>query len=341
MNFTAAIFRQALKHILIALAAFHFASSALADEEIENDISDIYEKETGKIAGITNLMSAVTNSDIDGVRFFLKSDPESIDKKNIGGATALHIAARLGNLEAATMLLNANANVSISDSEGFTPLMRAALSKSPEIVQALLAHHASASALNYFKESAIVHAAISGCAECLSMILYKSDITPSLRGLDTQLSEASKIASNRSDELMEEILKNYSDEVKKSFKETQRNTKFFFKGSKDEKSPIVAGEQNVPVKIIEKPKTIPSNNSASSGAYKIKTPEKSKKADSNYKLIHGAGAQIPSVISQTPSPRFKLKPGVEPKTLPPSPSAETPKVLNNNSGKKFILKQVD
>jgi hypothetical protein len=45
-------------------------------------------------SGITSLMTAVTNRDIESIKYLVKSASYEINKQNFGGATALHIACR-------------------------------------------------------------------------------------------------------------------------------------------------------------------------------------------------------------------------------------------------------
>lgn len=157
--------------------------------------------------GVTSLMSAVVDNDVDGVRFFLKSS-DSINQKNMGGATALHIASRTQNAEIAKMLLENGADVNLVDAEGWTPLMRASLSKSAEIVSLLLLKGAKIETLNNFKDSAIVHAAMSDCNECLDYMITKSDFVKivDIKTVKSQISRSFAIARSHDNQLGQEIL---------------------------------------------------------------------------------------------------------------------------------------
>ena len=157
--------------------------------------------------GVTSLMSAVVDNDVDGVRFFLKSS-DSINQKNMGGATALHIASRTQNAEIARILLENGADVNLVDAEGWTPLMRASLSKSAEIVSLLLLKGAKIETLNNFKDSAIVHAAMSDCNECLDYMITKSDFIKivDIKTVKSQISRSFAIARSHDNQLGQEIL---------------------------------------------------------------------------------------------------------------------------------------
>ena len=157
--------------------------------------------------GVTSLMSAVVDNDVDGVRFFLKSS-DSINQKNMGGATALHIASRTQNAEIARILLENGADVNLVDAEGWTPLMRASLSKSAEIVSLLLLKGAKIETLNNFKDSAIVHAAMSDCNECLDYMITKSDFVKivDIKIVKSQISRSFAIARSHDNQLGQEIL---------------------------------------------------------------------------------------------------------------------------------------
>ncbi len=157
--------------------------------------------------GVTSLMSAVVDNDVDGVRFFLKSS-DSINQKNMGGATALHIASRTQNAEIARILLENGADVNLVDAEGWTPLMRASLSKSAEIVSLLLLKGAKIETLNNFKDSAIVHAAMSDCNECLDYMITKSDFVKivDIKTVKSQISRSFAIARSHDNQLGQEIL---------------------------------------------------------------------------------------------------------------------------------------
>jgi hypothetical protein len=185
------------------------------NQTIFAQIEDLYSKENKEIAGISPLMEAVANNDIDGVRFFSKSSAAVINQKNFGGATALHIAARQGNLEMARILVENGADVNAIDLEGWTPLMRAAFFQNNEIVDLLLSNGAAAQLLNSIGESVIVHAAISDCDKCLDLLFTKFNFIKymGIATLKEQLSEAFIIARNHENKISQNAIEGYLDKI--------------------------------------------------------------------------------------------------------------------------------
>jgi hypothetical protein len=185
------------------------------NQTIFAQIEDLYSKENKEIAGISPLMEAVTNNDIDGVRFFSKSSAAVINQKNFGGATALHLAARQGSLEMARILVENGADVNAIDLEGWTPLMRAAFFQNNEIVDLLLSNGAAAQLLNSIGESAIVHATISDCDKCLDLLFTKFNFIKymGISTLKEQLSEAFIIARNHENKITQNAIEGYLDKI--------------------------------------------------------------------------------------------------------------------------------
>lgn len=178
---------------------------------------DLYGQQTGDLAGVSSLMLAVSNNDLEGVKFFSRAGGFLINQKNIGGATALHIAARNGNIDIIIALLENGADVNIADNEGWTPLMRAAGSGNAKIVEALLAKGANVGALNSSHETALIHATLADCSDCLNYIFTKSDLIKSMDNklLKEQLIDAFIIARNRENKIAQNLLEGYLDRVTK------------------------------------------------------------------------------------------------------------------------------
>lgn len=180
---------------------------------------DLYGQQTGDLAGVSSLMSAVSSNDVEGARFFSRAGGFLINQKNIGGATALHIAARNGNIDIVAILLANGADVNVVDNEGWTPLMRAAINGNAKIVDALLLGNGGANValLNSNHESALIHAALSDCFDCLNIIFTKSDLikTMDTRLLKEQLIDAFIIARNRESKATQSLLEGYLDRVTK------------------------------------------------------------------------------------------------------------------------------
>jgi ankyrin repeat protein len=83
------------------------------------------------------------------VESFLAKDETAVRAKAAGGETALHLAARLGHVKVAEVLLAHGADVNARDSGEFTPLHKAASYGRGEVVALLLAHKADRSAKSW------------------------------------------------------------------------------------------------------------------------------------------------------------------------------------------------
>ncbi len=85
-------------------------------------------------------IQAVRCGDAATVHALLAADPRLCDvsQKSAGGASALHLAAQLGQLSIVRLLAGGGANVNKRSFDGSTPLHAAVSSGSLEIVQALV-----------------------------------------------------------------------------------------------------------------------------------------------------------------------------------------------------------
>jgi ankyrin repeat protein len=167
---------------------------------------------------ISSLMSASIDEDVQAVKFFIKYSPAIINQKNIGGATALHIISRKGNLEICKILIKNGANIDVIDNEGWTPLMRAITSKNSDLVKFLLDHGADINKLNSVGESPIIISATSECSECLDQVLsnYKLGDNFSIDNFKNQLNKSLQIANDRNDVLSRSILEKHINVVNKN-----------------------------------------------------------------------------------------------------------------------------
>ena len=156
-------------------------------------------------------MTAIIDEDINGVKFFINTNSQSINQKNIGGATALHIASRIGNLEIVKLLVENGADVNVSDNENMTPLMRASIGGFEEIVKLLLQYRANASVLSSNNKSVIYYSTFSSCANCLNNLFESYDFKTNMPKivLNKQLSSSYQIARNRDDSVIQKILEDY------------------------------------------------------------------------------------------------------------------------------------
>ncbi len=172
-------------------------------------------------AGVTSLMSAVINKDSEGVKFFIKSDKSSINTRNIGGASALLIAAREDNFEIAKILIEAGADINSADNDGWTPLMRASLAGNPSLVKDLVAKGANAGQVNKFGELAIFHAAASNCNQCLAVLLEGYEFVQKVNSeiLKSNLKDSFELAMNHGNEAGQSILSSYLDYAQKEWSE--------------------------------------------------------------------------------------------------------------------------
>jgi ankyrin repeat protein len=207
------------KHYKIYAVVFAiFCFVLMVNKSIWAQIESIYNSSNDDIAGISSLMSAVSNNDIEGVKFFSKAGPIIINQKNLGGATALHIACRQANAEIVKILLENGASINIADNEGWTPLMRASLVANPEIVEMLIKKGAKADDFNSLGETAIVHATSSRCVQCLNTIIENGNLlkTANLKTLKTQITDAFLVARNQEEQTTKHILESFLDYVSKA-----------------------------------------------------------------------------------------------------------------------------
>lgn len=102
------------------------------------------------------------------------------------GATALHWASRNGHADSAQLLLDAKCDVNALDTLGWTPLMAATFSNSPEVVRLLLAHGADPrfESTDYF-DTALSNAREVGSTKCVALL--SAALNP-----DDKLNEAAK-----------------------------------------------------------------------------------------------------------------------------------------------------
>jgi hypothetical protein len=147
-----------LNKILLLIITLVFSQISLAKDITSHN----------NVAEITPLMNAVMNNDIDGVKFFATKEQEIINKQNIAGATALHLAARRDNPEIVRILLQNNAKINLKDAEGWTPIMRASSACKIENAKILLNFGANIFFNNQNQESAILYATNSRCLQIIT-----------------------------------------------------------------------------------------------------------------------------------------------------------------------------
>jgi hypothetical protein len=206
------IFRKKIVISFVILLLF-FAYS----DKIWAQIEGLYNSSTEQFAGISTLMSATANNDIDGVRFFSKAGPSVINQRNKGGATSLHIACREGNFEIAKILIDNGANVNVVDNEGWSPLMRASLAGKEDIVEILLKGGAKAQLLNSLNESALVHATSAKCLGCINKIIENGNLIKTMDTLilKSQIADAFLVARSQENQQSQGVLESFLDYASK------------------------------------------------------------------------------------------------------------------------------
>lgn len=207
----------AVRLTILAILVATFFINKKARAQLENIITISSENsETKNYAGINSLMAAISENDVDGVNFFVKANPKLINEENVGGASPLHIAARMGNLEIVNILLASDANVNATDNEKWTALMRASITGNAEIVNALLVKNANILQTNNVGEGAIIHATMSECNQCLILLVNKAKSdTANLSNANSkqlisdQLTAAYAIAKNKQNRDSQAILTDF------------------------------------------------------------------------------------------------------------------------------------
>ena len=184
--------------ILVMEISVSFASSEYQDADLD--------------MGITSLMNSVASNDYQAIEFFIKIRPLDINKQNIGGATALHIAVRNNDKISTKLLIDSRANPNLKDIEGYTPAMRACFYGYGEIFD-LLRNNSNIdfAQMNNDKDSFIILATLARNTSCLQESLR--NIIPlrdiSIEELKDQLNKAFIIAMAKDDEESKEILLKY------------------------------------------------------------------------------------------------------------------------------------
>src|SRR5271155_1571868 len=90
---------------------------------------------------------------------------------NENGTTALHMAARFGNAEIVSLLLNANANVDARDRWTCTALIYAARKGRTGVVKALLMADLNVDVQDEYKNAALTFAAEQGYTDIVRLLL--------------------------------------------------------------------------------------------------------------------------------------------------------------------------
>lgn len=101
----------------------------------------------------------------------LLDEGAKVNSRDRNGDSPLNMAAANGHAELVDILLKAGADVNLANLAGVTPLMGAAFSARADVMRKLLAAGARTDALDRVKKNAATYAAAKGCADCLAELL--------------------------------------------------------------------------------------------------------------------------------------------------------------------------
>jgi uncharacterized protein len=132
-----------------------------------------------KSPGGIGFFDAAAVGNIPAVRNLLSADLAAVDDRGPDGCTALHQAARFGQMEVARLLLGrgADPNAISLDAERVTPLYSAVVARHRDTASLLLALGASANSVQHGGETPMHAAARNGDEALIDMLL--------IRGADT------------------------------------------------------------------------------------------------------------------------------------------------------------
>jgi len=310
------IFRKKLIIALVIILLF-FAYS----DKIWAQMESLYNSSTEQFAGISTLMSATANNDVDGVKFFSKGGALVVNQRNKGGATSLHIACREGNFEIVKTLIDNGANVNITDNEGWTPLMRASLSGNQEIVEILLKNGAKANLLNSLNESALIHATTSKCIKCIEQIIENGDLIKKMDilVLKSQIADAFLIARSQENKGSQGVLESFLDYASRMAPLVARNPSIddqeplplSLNQNKISNSKLNKFSKNFILKNQDNEKLTPEQQSVYSVLEDPNLPPLSNKYTDKkepvYQLPQIAQQDIPLLETKEPKTKYKLK----------------------------------
>jgi hypothetical protein len=338
------IFRKKIVISLVIILLF-FAYS----DKIWAQIEGLYNSSTEQFAGISTLMSATANNDIDGVRFFSKAGPSVINQRNKGGATSLHIACREGNFEITKTLIDNGANVNIVDNEGWSPLMRASLAGKEDIVEILLKAGAKAQLLNSLNESALVHATSAKCLGCINMIIENGNLIKTMDTLvlKSQIADAFLVARSQENQQSQGVLESFLDYVSKISPLVLKNSTIV----EEEPLPLLTNQSKISNSRLNKfsknyilknqdNENLTTEQESEYGVLEDPNlPAISKKNNIKESEIFEQNIPLnnelikPNAIPAKSPTKYKFKPSGSKKTLAQE-SPEIPNILTNNSPKE-------
>jgi hypothetical protein len=188
------------------------------NDSLANSSGSFFNGQSNDSSNVTSLMNSAMDGDAATTQVLINSGAD-VNAKNIGGATALHIAARMNNVDVIETLIKNNAKINTKDNDGWTPLMRASLAGNKEAVNVLLDNGAYIWLENRWKESALIHASISSCEECVESIIGKVDFSDvdkkKLIKINKQVDESISISKKKQNQNIEKILMSFSEKLNK------------------------------------------------------------------------------------------------------------------------------
>jgi len=217
-----------------------FASMLFARENnlLANSSSSFFYEQSNGSSNVTSLMNSAMDGDSVTTQVLINSGAD-VNAKNIGGATALHIAARMNNVDIIETLIKNGAKIDVKDNDGWTPLMRASLAGNKESVDVLLDNGASIWLENRWDESALIHASVSNCKECMESFFKKVDFSgideKELIKVNKQIDESIAISKKKKNVDIEKNLTLFSEKVNKKETEIDDGEKKIYKLKDNEK----------------------------------------------------------------------------------------------------------
>jgi ankyrin repeat protein len=158
-----------------------YASSGGHETVVEFLLSQGASTDIGDGPGETPVMSAAWVGHLGVVKRLVDhTEGQGLEKKNIQGRTALHMAAYGGHEEVATYLLSRRAQTDVKDREGMTPLMEAIDGGHVGVVKILLQHMEAQllDVTDLYGRTALYIAALRGHEEIVrALLLAGADAT--------------------------------------------------------------------------------------------------------------------------------------------------------------------
>lgn len=136
----------------------------------------------GKLGHAGEIHDAAAKGDIEKVATMLKANPDLVSSKDTNGWTPLNRAAKKGHKKVAELLLAYKADVNAPDNDGNTPLHNAIKYRRREVVEWLLENHADIEAKDKYNDWTALHiAAVDGYLE-ESKLLLSRKANPNAKG---------------------------------------------------------------------------------------------------------------------------------------------------------------